>query len=155
MFIKVGGAGRHTKALMIEDPVKIINWQKLSKATEMIYFPAMTFPKLAILALYMRIFTAHRRYRIAVYTTGTVMVLWSVAGIITCLAYCKPFAYAWNKTIPGGKCGDTMTAYRFISIPNIVTDIVILVLPLPAIYKLHISPGAKLGLLLTLAFGSL
>jgi hypothetical protein len=140
---------------MVFSPDTVITWLKLSKAGEIIYFPAMIFPKLAILAMYMRIFTMQRAYRHTVYIIGSLLILWGVAGTLTSLAYCKPFAYHWDKTIVGGKCGDKMAAYRWISVPNIVADVVMLVLPLPAIYKLQIDLAGKIGLGLTFVVGSL
>lgn len=140
---------------MVFSPNTVITWLKLSKAAEILYFPAMVFPKLAILAMYMRIFNMQRAYRRAVYIIASLLTVWGVAGIMTSLLYCKPFAYHWDKTIPGGKCGDKMAAYRWISVPNIVADVVILVLPLPAIKKLQIDLANKIGLSLTFIVGSL
>ncbi|KAH7130093.1 hypothetical protein B0J11DRAFT_243929 [Dendryphion nanum] len=153
-FIQIGGAGRHVAPLMVFSPNTVTNWLKLSKAAEFLYFPSMFFPKLAILAMYMRIFSQQRIYRRTVYVIGICLILWGTAGIITSLSYCRPFAYQWDKTIPGGKCGDIMAAYRWISVPNIVADLIILVLPLPAIYNLQIDLANKIGLFLTFLIGS-
>jgi len=50
---------------------------------------------------------------------------------------CRPLAYHWDKSIPGGKCGNIMVGYKYFTIPNLLTDIIMLILPLPAIYKLQ------------------
>lgn len=153
-MVQIGGAGRRALALYMQDPEKITTWLKLDKSEEYIYMASITFPKLAILALYMRIFTT-QRYLIATYFTGGLIIVTFLIGIVMSSLICVPFAYHWNKNIPGGQCGDIMAAYRYISVPNITTDFLTLILPLPAIWKLHVDTGVKIGLFITFAFGSL
>ncbi|KAF2464529.1 uncharacterized protein BDR25DRAFT_155204, partial [Lindgomyces ingoldianus] len=118
------------------------------------YTQSIMFPKLSILCLYMKIFT-RRRYRTAAYATGLIILLTGLTMIIADFTMCRPFAYFWDKTIPGGKCVNLMAAYRYIGIPNLITDVLLLVLPLPAIYKLHVGLGVKIGLFATFISGSL
>lgn len=52
-----------------------------------------------------------------------------LAGVLGCdLAL-----HQWDKTIPGGHCFDVRAFYKASSSPNIVTDIIILALPMPTI----------------------
>ena len=71
------------------------------------------------------------------------------------LLVCKPIAYSWNTTIPGGYCGDIMASYRWASLPNLITDAAILLLSLSVIWKLHIGLSQKIGLTLTFVTGSM
>ena len=48
-----------------------------------------------------------------------------------------------------------MLAYRVIGFPNLLSDVVLLILPLPAIAKLHVDIGVKIGLFITFLSGSL
>jgi hypothetical protein len=45
--------------------------------------------------------------------------------------------------------------YTWFSIPNLVTDVAMLALPLPAIWTLKMSRGQKVGLTLTFLTGSM
>jgi hypothetical protein len=45
--------------------------------------------------------------------------------------------------------------FRYGSIPNIVTDVMMLILPMPLIWSLHVSPKVKIGLLVTFLLGSM
>jgi hypothetical protein len=45
--------------------------------------------------------------------------------------------------------------FRYGSIPNIVTDVVMLILPMPLIWGLHVSTKVKIGLLVTFLLGSM
>lgn len=153
-MVKYGGAGRHVEAVILDNPQKVITRGKIDKSLEFIDFAAITGSKLAILCLYHRIFTT-TPYKIATYVTGTMVILNWLAALILSVTICRPFAFQWDRKIPGGHCGDIITAYQFIGVPNIVTDVMMMVLPMPAIYKLHVDLAAKLGLFATFLMGSM
>jgi hypothetical protein len=135
-------------------PEEFVVWLKLLFAEELLYILSATLPKLAILCLYLRIFRT-RPYRLAAYAIAGVMILNYVTNVILSLTMCQPVRFKWDKTIPGGVCGDLMAAYRWISVPNLVTDLAILILPLPMVWNLHTGLSQKLGLTLTFLTGSL
>lgn len=154
VFVKKGGAGCHALAWMLEDPQVIVRWLKICKTEEYTWNISVTFPKLAILSLYMRIFTI-RKYRIAAYTSGVFVIMNLVAGLALSSSICTPFAYSWDKSIFGGKCGNVMVTYRYIGFLNMVAHIILLAIPLPAIYKLDVHLAVKIGVLITFLSGSL
>lgn len=127
---------------------------KIDKSVEFIDFAAITGSKLVILCLYMRIFSS-LRYRIVTYAVGALIVLTWFVGFLLSLTICKPFAFQWDHSIPGGHCGNIIRGYQLIWIPNILTDFIMLVLPLPAIYKLHVNLPTKVGLFATFLIGSM
>jgi hypothetical protein len=127
---------------------------KVELAVALMYPPAITFPKLSILCLYLRIF-AGRGYRYATYIICGVLILSLIVIMGVILGMCQPLAFQWDKAIPGGHCIDEQHFFVWASIPNIVTDVAIILLPLPLIYKLQISKMQKLGLAFSLLAGSL
>jgi len=155
--VKFGGAGRHVEAVILHDPTgrTLQIRSKIDKGVEFLDYAAITGSKLVILTLYMRIFNKDRRYRIATYFVGVIILLTLLAGLIATLAICQPFSAYWNHHIPGAKCGNIITFWRFISVPNITTDLMMLVLPLPALYKLHVKNGTKIWLFITFTVGSM
>ncbi|ORX93612.1 hypothetical protein BCR34DRAFT_580405 [Clohesyomyces aquaticus] len=152
-IVKRGGAGRHVEAVLLSDPGMISTRAKIDKAVEYIYILAITGSKLAILCLYLRIFRS-RSYRLATYSVAALVGLNWLAGFLLSCTICQPCTFQWDKSIPGGHCGEIMQAYLYISVPNILTDILMLILPLPAIYRLHIDLTAKIGLFATFLMGS-
>lgn len=50
---------------------------------------------------------------------------------------------------------DMLAAFRWVSMPNILTDLGILVLPLPHLWDLNTSVGQKIGLTFVFVVGSL
>jgi hypothetical protein len=156
VIVKIGGAGRHVEAVLIEDPTGgiVMTRSKIDKAVELIYLPSITCSKFVILCLYMRIFNTGRRYQLATYFIGSIVLLNWLAAFILSFSICRPLAAHWDHSIPGGKCGNIISAYQFISVPNIASDLMILMLPIPALYKLHVDLGTKIGLFATFLTGS-
>lgn len=156
VLVKLGGTGRHVEAVLLQDPsgLTLQTRSKIAKSVELIAFGAITGAKFVILSLYMRVFSTDRRYRIATYVVGTIIALNWLASLIASLSNCKPFAANWDKSIPGAKCGSVIRGYQFIGIPNIITDVMMLLLPLPALYKLQVDIGTKIGLFATFMIGS-
>ncbi|KAF2640083.1 hypothetical protein P280DRAFT_427800, partial [Massarina eburnea CBS 473.64] len=127
---------------------------KKNKVIEWLYLPSVTFPKLAILLVYTRVFTQNSRFlRYLAYGTGTSMVLLLTFGVWAPYMICQPFAYNWDKTIEGGECGDILMAYRWISFPNILTDLVLMSMCLPAVWTMRLKPALRISLLITFAIG--
>jgi hypothetical protein len=87
--------------------------------------------------------------RYIIYATGLAIIATCLFGLIAGFVNCKPFAAAWDLTLLPRCTLDTITAFRYYCIPNIVTDAIILALPLPAVVKLQVGILTKLGLLLT------
>ena len=150
---RYGGVGRHLLALEATDPNKVVDWAKLLVAVEWIYFAAVTLPKLSILSMYLRIFTT-KPYRRSVYVLAVVLILNFIVGGLTGSLGCQPLAFFWNNSIPGGHCINITAFFRWISLPNILTDVIMLALPQPLIWTLKITRDQKIGLTLTFLTGS-
>lgn len=125
----------------------------MQTAAEFVYVAACLFPKLTILALYLRIFTG-RIVRITAWVMIGVCTAHAVANIIASFTICQPFEYKWNKTI-NGHCANVLASYRYVSIPHILTDIVILVLPISSLYHLLMNKRKKVAIFLTFLMGGL
>ncbi|KAF1997603.1 hypothetical protein P154DRAFT_605287 [Amniculicola lignicola CBS 123094] len=152
--VDIGLIGRHIQFHLLTNPARLHTFGKYMKTVEYCYTIAFTFPKLAILCLYLRIFNISRSYRLAIYFTGAVLVATCVAGLLDSTFICRPFAYNWDKSIKGGKCGEVHKTYRY-SIANIITDVMLMALPMPAIWKLRVDPATKASLFITFTVGSL
>lgn len=151
VFVKYGGAGRHFVAV---SPSEFEIWLKVTFSEYFLYLFSALLPKLAIVCLYLRIFT-QKRYRYTTYAIAVIMVLNWLVGCLMGILMCDPVAYSWDKTIRGGHCGDLMGSYRWASLPNLLTDIAMLILPLPMIWKLHTGTRQKIGPSLTFITGSM
>ncbi|KAG6362557.1 hypothetical protein INS49_007649 [Diaporthe citri] len=155
LFVEVGGAGRHMVYWLINDPSVIVPFLKIQTSGDFVYMAGVTFPKVAVLILYLRVFV-DRKVRIVTWIViGVVLTNWVAIGIIAALVTCQPFAFKWDKTIQGGHCADLLAAYKYVSVPNILTDLAIAILPLSTLYHLQMSRTRKIGVSLTFMAGSL
>lgn len=142
--MQYGGVGHHVVA--IHDPQTIVYWYKSCIiATPIIYCSAVAFPKLAILAVYLRVFV-DRFSRITCYIVATIAILTAIVSLP---------AVIWDKTISGGRCKDTQALFRYASLRYIATDVAMLIQPIPVIWKLHMLRTTKVGLVFTFLLGGM
>ncbi|KAL4863805.1 hypothetical protein BDV12DRAFT_206177 [Aspergillus spectabilis] len=85
--------------------------------------------------------------------TMTVIVAWAIATILAGCLICQPFAFNWDKTIPGGKCGDQVTSFTVTGVINLLTDVIVLVIPMPSLYKLQMATYKKVTLIAVFGLG--
>jgi hypothetical protein len=146
--------GKHLAAIQVENPNQLKIYLKLLKALEFVQQVSVAAPKLSILVLYSRIFTTRLQRHTINITAGAIIGTWASAAI-TAFFICRPFAYSWDKSIQNGRCGDLLDTYKGLCIPNIVTDLIMLILPMPALLKLRVKTSIKIGLIITFLTGSL
>lgn len=110
--------------------------------------------KISVLILLRRLFVL-RGFRIATDLLLAIVVAWFVAIEISNATICLPIDFLrWNPDVPA-HCGDETALNQASPIPWIVTDLAILVLPLPMIRKLNMPIQQKLGLGILFLVGSL
>jgi len=150
-----GSVGHHIHWVQEHHPTSLVAYKKIQVVYLMVYALSCTFSKLAILGLYQRVFI-ERRDRIISYALMVIVCLWSVSAIFANGLQCVPLAYLWNpKGHPGGYCFNINEYWKWLSFPNILTDIAILLLPFPCIWKLKLSRRIKIGLAVTFCTGSM
>lgn len=66
---------------------------------------------------------------------------------------CSPFEYNWDKTITGGTCLPNKILWIIGGSINIIADLIVLVLPMPSIYKLQLRRYKKVTLMITFGLG--
>ena len=71
---------------------------------------------------------------------------WGVLAFSVTWAFCSPIAYGWDVTIPGGHCANRDAGYLVVGIVDAVTDLLILILPMPMIWKLQIPRVRQVSL---------
>ena len=114
---------------------------------------AVTLPKLAVLALYLRIFVG-RAFKYTCYATTAVLCVACLINIFTLVFECHPRQKPWTPSL-AGHCDDIQAHYRYASVPSILTDVMILILPIPMVLRLQTSKRNKIAMLMTFLFGSL
>lgn len=82
-----------------------------------------------------------------------VVCLWCVEQVLATLLICKPISYNWDFTTQKGSCANTTVNCIVGAGINIVTDLVILLLPMPTIWRLKIPTRSKISLSLIFGLG--
>lgn len=118
-----------------------------------IFCAAVAFPKLSILVLYLRIFT-DRFSRIVCWILTVITSILAAVNIFVIAFQCNPRSKAWNPVEPGF-CTDIEAHFIWGTFPNFVTDFVMLLLPLPVVYRLHAPLRVKIGIFATFCVGSM
>jgi len=120
----------------------------------MLWASALTTVKLSLLLLYVRIFVI-RPFCIAAYILMAVVVVWWMSVILEEFLLCRPFAFNWDPTIQGGVCGNREAAYLAAGIINLCTDVIILCLPMPMVWRLKLPRRNKIALSIVFGVGFL
>ena len=84
-----------------------------------------------------------------------VVLAWSIGSIASTIWQCVPIEASWNNTITDKVCVNSDASWYQYGIINIVTDVMILALPIRPILKLQLHKREKLALLGVFALGAL
>ncbi|KAI1357673.1 hypothetical protein F5Y08DRAFT_323759 [Xylaria arbuscula] len=153
--VKTAGVGHHVEYLLETNPQLVTNFLKYLVAISTWYATTESLAKLAICLLYKKLFP-QRSIHILVNITIAVLIAASIAGGLADLFGCTPFEAHWGTLEEQARyCIDTEALFVWGSFPNIVTDVVMLLIPIPVVAKLQASPGLKFGLVVTFLFGSI
>ncbi|KAH8687650.1 hypothetical protein BGZ60DRAFT_394117 [Tricladium varicosporioides] len=146
------GIGRHIKAVYEANPSGPKDILKTVIPADVSYFISLSFTKFSILAFYWRLFQASR-LRVGIYAVGITVIVWCFASIIAVSLTCVPFKAFWDPAVVG-RCIDIGKYYFATSVPNVVTDFVLLLMPLPHLVKLKVSFWRKVVVLGLFCVGS-
>lgn len=153
VMVEKAGTGRHLDYVAATNPLMIMEHFKGIMVHEILHLPAVAFPKICVALLYLRVFT-NKWARMATWaliiTIGATWFSYTVAAMFQCV----PFNFNWDKSNPDGRCFNVAVFAGSSSVPNIVTDVAVLFLPIKTILDLKISIGRRIGLMLIFLIGS-
>ncbi|ESZ93422.1 hypothetical protein SBOR_6193 [Sclerotinia borealis F-4128] len=122
--------------------------------TELIYTFIIVFVKYSILALYWRVFRS-TSIRWPVGILAAIVTSWGIAVLCLSVFTCVPPKGFWNKDIHASCNVNSQQFLIGISVPNILTDIALLLLPVPYVLRLHTAWSQKRLLMGTFLLGGL
>lgn len=116
----------------------------------MLYQFSLAFTKVSILILYLRLLTYHPA-RWLVYTMLCVVVIYNIWGFVSEMTTCIPLSKLWSD--PGyGSCHPMSFTWAVIGL-HIVTDFLILFLPIPIFFNVKMSSSKKITVLAVFTVG--
>ncbi|KAI5801347.1 hypothetical protein EDC01DRAFT_517102 [Geopyxis carbonaria] len=135
------GMGRHAAAL---PPHQLTLMLKGLVFHEFFYCTTVGVIKISLLLMYARIFTV-RWFRTAAWIVGASVVGWTIAIQFVSIFQCTPIYKAWEPFTPG-HCINLKASFIGNGVPNVITDFVILTLPMPVVWNLQASVAHRLSL---------
>ncbi|EME76878.1 uncharacterized protein MYCFIDRAFT_14484, partial [Pseudocercospora fijiensis CIRAD86] len=135
---------------------RILHW---FYATEILYICVVMLAKLAIVLLYLRIWTADsitKPFRLACWITIGLCIATMLAFVLATIFQCEPISYAWNYISGGnGNCIQLAPMLYAFAALDIVYNIIVFLLPVPGLRKLQIGWSKKLALSTVFGMGAL
>ena len=118
--------------------------------------------KLSILIVYGRLFLVQQRwFKYALWGNALYAAGLGIAATFIFLLQCLPVNYYWTRFLayygypaPEGKCLPQLAHLVTPQILSTASDLVILLLPVPIIWRLHVANARKVALLLVFLLGA-
>ncbi|KAL2842172.1 hypothetical protein BJY01DRAFT_256822 [Aspergillus pseudoustus] len=133
----------------------LVVWLKIYYAALCSYLVVAASVKLSLTTFIMRVFPQPYVQRIG-YAIILFIAAFTISGELTLALQCKPVRAFWDKTIVTGKCFTNETMFAITMYQGVlmfVCDVVIIVLPMPAIWKLQMALRKRLLVLFMFSFG--
>ncbi|KAH8890288.1 integral membrane protein [Thozetella sp. PMI_491] len=146
-MVEIGGVGQHVEAVEERNPALLVGWAQTILAFEIVYFTSVALPKMAIVFLYLRIFVWKGGMRTAAHILLAALAATGFSLVMTACFQCRPLAFWWDRTIPGGTCIDVQTFFHAQAIPGIILDLFVMALPVRTIWQLKLPLHKRLALL--------
>lgn len=115
---------------------------QLLYADNILYTCCTASVKMSIVLLFRRIFVT----RIFKHITAVLLVIltmWWIAVLLTQIFSCTPVDASWIPT-KAETCVETLMFYNAVTISNVTFDFILLILPMPSVWKLQIDYKKKL-----------
>ncbi|KAJ5596474.1 hypothetical protein N7450_002932 [Penicillium hetheringtonii] len=141
---RFGGIGIH---LWNVTPDMFTVFQKVLLAAAVIYVPALAFAKVGLIILYHRIVNKQTLYVWTLHTISAVVCGYSIAIVFALIFACNPIERSWNASITTGYCVNRNGLYIATAVTNIITDIALILFPVPLVLGLQMPRIQKIGLL--------
>ncbi|KAL5328372.1 hypothetical protein ACEPPN_001871 [Leptodophora sp. 'Broadleaf-Isolate-01'] len=129
--------------------------QELSKMLKYLYVAIIAYNmalisiKISIVLQYLRVFVGNK-IRFWCWATIGLVAVYGLEVVITVIFACIPANAFW---MGGGKCIPRLFIWFFNASFNILTDVIILVLPMPVLSSLRLPLKQKIGLMFVFALG--
>lgn len=109
--------------------------------------------KSSLLTFYLRIST-QKWFKISIWAAIAMVCGYTctIAGLL--LFGCRPIRSAWDPYVPG-KCVNLPSLYIAIASANIVSDVVLFIIPIPTVLALKMPVSHKLGAAIMFGIGSM
>ena len=141
------GLGKHIDQI----PGSASELAKVLFIVDLIYNTGLTVIKMSVLLFYVRVFGIVLD-RFVFWIVAFLIIGWGISMNFKVVFNCAPIHKAWDPTLPG-HCLSLYKTFLGTAISNIVIDFVLLVLPVPMLWRLRIEISNKIALVAVFSAG--
>ena len=148
------GLGRHTWTLSEHE---LSMYLKILFSANLMFDLCLCCTKTCALLFFSRVFPAHassKWFNWALWITHGLNVGWLIGIVVASFFLCIPVEASWDQNVQGD-CSNQMPVYIGSAISSVAIDFIILLMPLPKIWRLQMSAVKKGGLSLVFLLGYL
>ncbi|KAI0165385.1 hypothetical protein GGR52DRAFT_581989 [Hypoxylon sp. FL1284] len=133
------GLGAHMWDLSEDESLKF--W-KIFYIMSITYNITLMLIKFTLFFQYYRLIQEVPHYRAFYLAVMALVTCWTVAQEFVLIFSCMPIPFFWDRSIPG-ECLDSDLIGWMNAVGNLVTDLIVLVLPIPVVWRLNLKRGRK------------
>ncbi|KAL2870571.1 uncharacterized protein BJX67DRAFT_377925 [Aspergillus lucknowensis] len=128
----------------------LASFRKANLAFWTIYWNALAFSKFALLFLYLTLFTRTPSRRFTIGLTASTIAAYTVGFVVALILGCRSLENVWCTNVPG-TCMNRPYFFPGMAIANTLSDLILILIPIPLVHELHLSFRQKMGM--TFLFG--
>ncbi|KAI0878455.1 hypothetical protein GGS24DRAFT_394938 [Hypoxylon argillaceum] len=146
------GVGLHIEEVItLGGPDILTTFAQLLYAVDLLFATVITLLKLSILHFYSVLFP-QRSFRRLVYVAMFCCIVFWFGSFFGTAFLCNPPQKKWLPNLPG-YCKDEITMYVSIVAGDLITDLIIIALPMPTLWHLHLAMSVKVPILFAFGLG--
>ncbi|KAJ5413725.1 hypothetical protein N7509_000352 [Penicillium cosmopolitanum] len=151
--VYLGDTGKHVDFAKSSNVITMSRAElKYLSLLDILYTTSIAIIKASILTMYYRILPT-RFVEISVSVLGVIVFMWWFEGCLVTVFQCQPIQKAWGMSTLEGRCIDKGKWYFGAAVPNIVTDVAILTVPIYEIWRLRLPNAQKFAIASTFLLG--
>ncbi|KAF4914524.1 hypothetical protein CGCVW01_v010612 [Colletotrichum viniferum] len=130
----------------------IIKFLQLLVVQQILWAVSLSLCKIAILLLYTKLFST-RRMILAARIVAGFTVIWTAVAVLVAFFICRPLSDNWLLDLKNRNCGNQPAADGTLGVVNLMTDIIVLIMPVSYLWRLKLETYRKVALIATFSLG--
>lgn len=118
-----------------------------------LYGPTAFLTKVSILLILTRVFTPYNKMIVFIYVFFGILLAYYIPAIIIKIRICMPISHFWLEDASEGSCLDRSAIILADAIMSVISDLIILVLPMILTHSLQMSFKKRLRIICILGAG--
>ncbi|PYI14314.1 hypothetical protein BO86DRAFT_389552 [Aspergillus japonicus CBS 114.51] len=127
-------------------PDQINTYLKVVVSAATIYISSLALAKIALLMLYHRLLSMIRFWKYVINGVAIFIIAYSIALTLALIFACHPVGRNWDVTDTTGGCISRPGIYMATAVTNTLSDVVLILIPVPIVMKLTLPTVQKVGI---------